>query len=138
LNTAIKEKNVDKIQRLTEQFDTLIGQVEVKEVRRLEVCDSITSAYKPENRHMNLLNIITLIHEKERKPFTEIRAALKKKIAELAKINKSNQLLLNESLTAIGRNFELLAESQAIPAGYKQTGAMAKQLMRKNIVNHLV
>ncbi len=137
MNTAIKQKEVDKVQRLTGQFDVLIGQIEMLEVRRLELCDDITRAFKPQNRHMNLQGIIALIPEKDKKPFSEIRTSLKEKINELSKVNTSNRLLLHESISVIGKNFEMITESQNRLAGYKQTGTMEKKLVRKNIVNHI-
>ncbi len=137
MNTAIKKKEVEKVQRLTDQFDTLIGQIETIEIRRLELCDSITKALRPEHRHMNLQNIITLVPEKEQESFTEIRSSLKKKITELARINTSNQLLLNESLVAIGMNFKLIAQSHHVDTGYKQTGAIQKQPVHRHIINHV-
>ncbi len=137
MNTAIKEKDVEKVQWLTDQFDNFMARIEILEMRRLELCDSITKAGKTENRHLNLQNIIALVPGEERKSFEDIRASLKKNIANLAKINTANQLLLNESLKAIEKNFELFAQSQTIPSGYKQSGVMERKSIRKNIVNQV-
>lgn len=137
MNKAIKEKNVDSVQRLTNSFDISLAQIEIIETRRLDLCDTITRALQPHSRHLSLQNIIALLPEEEQAFFIEIRTSLKKKISELAAINTSNQLLLKESLVAIGKNFELFAESQNRHAGYKQTGTMATQSVRRNIVNHV-
>lgn len=137
MNTAIKEKEVNRVQRLTGQFDVLTGQIEALEVRRLELCDEITLAFKPQNKHLNLLSVIALIPQKEQKSFLEIRTSLKEKINEMSRTNTSNQLLLHESITVISKNFELIAESQNRLAGYKQTGTMEKKLVQKNIINHI-
>ena len=137
LNDAIKEKNVDAVQMLTARYDTYIGQIEMLEVRRLELCDAIARALKPQSNHMNLQNLIALMPEELRKPFAELRKSLKSKIDELVRINTSNQLLLNESLEVIKKNFDLVSQFQNKFAGYKQSGTMDKTTVKKNILNQI-
>ena len=135
MSNAIKEKNVDLVQMLTGKYDTIIGQVEFIEARRLELCDRIAKTVKPENHHMNLINLIKIMPKEEQKPFTELRASLKGKIDELVKINTSNRLLLNESLMAIKKNFELFSQFQNKFNGYKKSGTMDKKTVKRTIVN---
>ena len=137
MSNAIKEKNVDLVQMLTGKYDNFIWQVELLEVRRLELCDRITKTVKPQNHHMNLQNLIFIMPKEERKPFTELRASLKGKIDELVRINISNRLLLNESLKAINKNFELFSQIQMKFNGYKKSGTMDKKTVKKNIVNQI-
>ncbi len=137
MNSAIKGKDVVKVQRYTAQFDACIGQIEVLEIKRLELCDGIAQVFKPKNRHLNLQSIIALMPEDKQKIISKTRASLKSKINDLVKINISNQLLLNESLLVIGKNFELVTRFQNKLAGYKHTGAMDKEPVRKNIVNQI-
>ena len=137
MSNAIKEKNVDLVQMLTGKYDNFIWQVELLEVRRLELCDRITKTVKPQNHHMNLQNLILIMPKEERKPFTELRASLKGKIGELVRINTSNGLLLNESLEAINKNFELFSQIQNKFNGYKKSGTMDKKTVKKSIVNQI-
>lgn len=137
LNRAIKEKKVDLVQMLTARYDTYIGQIEILEVRRLELCDNITKALKPQNHHMNLQNIIAIMPKESQKSFSELRKSLKSKIDELVRINTSNQILLNESLEVIKKNFEMVSQFQNKFAGYKQTGTMDKKTVKKSIVNQI-
>lgn len=137
MSNAIKEKNVDLVQMLTGKYDNFIWQVELLEVRRLELCDRITKTVKPQNHHMNLQNLIFIMPKEERKPFTELRASLKGKIGELVRINTSNGLLLNESLEAINKNFELFSQIQNKFNGYKKSGTMDKKTVKKSIVNQI-
>ncbi len=137
MNQAIKQKEVDDVKQLTSRFDTYIEQVDMLESRRLEICDAIAREIKSEKQHMNLHNIITLLPKEKQQPFLEIRTSLKFKINELSKVNISNQLLLKESLIAIGKKFELILQSQNSIAGYKHTGNMDKEPIRKNIFNHI-
>jgi len=137
MNRSIKEKSVDEVKQLTSRFDTYIEQVERLESRRLEICDAIVKEHKPQKQHLNLRTIITLLPEEEQRPFLDIRTSLKAKINELSKLNISNELLLKESLAAIGKKFELITHSQNNIAGYKHTGNMDKDPVRKSIVNHI-
>ena len=137
LNNAIKEKKVDSVQMLTARYDTYIGQIEMLEVRRLELCDAIARALKPQNHHMNLQNLIAIMPEDLQEAFSELRKSLKSKIDELVRINTSNQLLLNESLEVIKKNFDLVSQFQNKFAGYKQSGTMDKTTVKKNILNQI-
>ena len=137
LNDAIKEKNVDAVQMLTAGYDTYIGQIELLEVRRLEFCDAIAKALKPQNNHMNLQNLIAIMPKELQKPFSELRTSLKSKVSELLRINTSNQLLLNESLEGIKKNFDLVSQLQNRFAGYKQSGARDKTPVKKNLLNQI-
>ena len=137
MNRAIKAKGVDEVKQLTSRFDTCVVQVDLLEAKRLELCDAIAKEHKSEHQHLNLRRIITLLPEKEQKEFLDIRTSLKTKIHELSKVNISNQLLLKESLTAIGKKFELISYAQNIKSGYKHTGSMDTGQVRKSIVNQI-
>lgn len=137
MNNAIKDKNVDTVQTLTAKYDIYIGQVEMLEVRRLELCDNMAKALKPERHHMNLQNLIAIMPKEQQKSFSELRKSLKSKIDKLVRINTSNQLLLNESLDVIKKNFDLVSQIQNKFAGYKQTGTMDKKSVKKSIVNQI-
>ena len=137
MNGAIKEKEVARVQLLTALYDTLIGQIEILEVRRLEVCDAISRALMLKSRHTNLHGIIQHLPNEDQGSFTHIRDSLKSKMQELVRINTSNQILLNESLQAIGKNFELLARQQSKFANYKKSGAMSNEIVKKSIVNQI-
>lgn len=137
MNAAIKKKDVDTVKILTARYDEYIGQIETLENKRLELCDGITKALKPQNRHMNLKSIIAMMPKEQQKPFSDIGTSMKKKINELSRLNTSNQILLNESLTAIGKKFELITQFQNKLAGYKQSGTIDKEQVRRNIINHI-
>lgn len=137
MNDAIKEKKVDSVQMFAARYDTYIGQIETLEVRRLELCDAIARALKPQSHHMNLQNLITIMPKELQESFSELRTSLKSKIDELVRINTSNQLLLNESLEVIKKNFDLVSQFQNKFAGYKQSGTMDKTTVKKNILNQI-
>ena len=137
MNAGIKEKKVARVQLLTALYDTIIGQVEILEVRRLEVCDALSRALMLKSRHTNLHGLIHHLPKEDQGYFIHLRDSLKGKLQELVKINTSNQILLNESLLAIGKNFELFVQQQSKFANYKQSGTMSKETVNKSIVNHI-
>ncbi len=137
MNDAIKGKEVARVQLLTALYDTTIGQIEVLEVRRLEVCDAISQTLMLKTRHTNLHGLLQYIPKEERESFALLRDSLKTRLQELVRTNTSNQILLNESLQAIGKNFEILVQQQSKFANYKKSGAMSKETVKKSIVNHI-
>lgn len=137
MNTALKIKDLAKVQRFTTQFDVCIAQVEMLETRRLEACDALTRLLSPKNKHLNLQSIISLIPGEKRIPLVKIHTALKENINALIKLNTANQILLNESLVAISKNFEIIVQEQDKHSGYKRSGAKDTKSIRRSIVNHI-
>jgi hypothetical protein len=137
MNIAIKTGTIDTVKNLTEMYDSIFVLIEALETKRLELCDAITAACKPECRHLNLQNIIQLSPSGMQPEFTTMRKELKEKIKALSALNTSNQILLSESLRIIGKNFELLAVSVNKLAGYKKSGAMDTGMPHKNLVNQI-
>jgi len=137
MNNAIKENDISKIHTLTSQFDEYVVQIEELENIRLELCDKIAEVSKSESKHLNLQQIIQLLPKKSAGPFMQIKIELKKKMFVLNKINSSNQILLNESLLLIKKEFEFMTQVQNRLSGYGQNGKIETKTIRRSIVNHI-
>ncbi len=138
MNHAIKEKNVEAVHSMTGIYDSIIGQIDTLEAKRLEICDGIAQKGNPPKKHMTLQSALTLLSKKEQEPFFDLRKALKDKVNSLSRINTANELMLNETLLAVSKKFELITHFEVKKGSYKNTGTMDTATVRRNIVNQIV
>jgi flagellar biosynthesis/type III secretory pathway chaperone len=137
MNKAIKKNDINKIHILTSQFDEYTGQIDQMETKRLELCDKIALISKSKLKHLTLQQIIQLLPGNYVQSFIQIKTELKQKILDLKKINSSNQILLNESLLLIKKDFEFMAKIKNKLNGYGQNGKIDTKTTQRNIVNHI-
>jgi hypothetical protein len=137
MNAALKIKDVDGVRKSAHRFDSLSVKIESLEGKRLAMCDELGRRSADARRHAGLQGIMDALPENEQREFTAIRRELKNSITALAGLSTSNQLLVEESLLALNKNFDIIAQTRNKPAGYKQTGVVARQSVRKNLVNQI-
>lgn len=137
MNEAIKQKQVEEVQTLTGQYDEYLGQIELQEQKRQQICTNLVQKTATQENPLNLVGIIKSIPQEYQKSFQLVREALKKSISQLFKINTSNQILLNESLLAIKNKFSLVTQFQNKLSGYQGNGSVANDQIRRNIVNQI-
>ena len=137
MNSAIKKNDINEIHALTCKFDEYTGQIDQLETKRLEICDKIAILSKSESKHLNLQQIIQLLPKNSAQSFMRLKIELKQKLLDLKKINSSNQILLNESLLLIKKDFEFMARLQNKLSGYGQNGKIEVKAVKRSIVNHI-
>jgi flagellar biosynthesis/type III secretory pathway chaperone len=138
MNAAIKAGDVAGVQRLSSRYDQMLGRVEQAEERRLSQCDAIAAEHDLAGRHLNVSRIIDLLTDTETKNrLIALRAALKQKVGELAEINCSNRILLEEGLRTVAKTFEMATKAGSPPAGYEKKGRKDTRTVSRSIINQL-
>jgi len=135
MNAALKQKQLEEIQRLNMNYDAYVGRIEEFEEQRLAVCDEIAKTM--DKRHVNIATIIEVLNEDQRGTLTRYRSLLKEKIGQISRINTSNFILLEASLAAISKNVEVIARSQEKYQGYGQGGVKASRKVSRSIINKI-
>ncbi len=137
MREAIKRKDLHDVQQTTSHYDTRVGRIEDIEERRLAVCDSLCEALGKAKRHLNLSGIIGALPPDTRTSLAQLRSQLKDKISQLSRLNTSNNILLEASLAAVAKSFEVMARSHQRLDGYGRTGTPASKTVSRNIVNKI-
>lgn len=135
MNEAIKSRDIDAVRSFTLNYDNGFVKIESLEERRLAVSDGIRQSLGLAGRHLTLQQLAAAVPEKERAELLALRSTLRKRVGELSGLNVSNRVLLEESLAAVAKNFELVMMTQNSAAVYGQGGTMAREPVRRNIVN---
>ncbi len=135
MNDAIKSSDLSLIGNATERYDTLSGQMEDLEERRLGVCREIAALPHVGRHHLTLRDIIGLITGPKKSTLIDLRNTLRKNIMELTRLNTENNILLRESLSAITKSFEVVSVRTSAGAGYKRSGSAGPTTTVKHLIN---
>lgn len=138
INQALREEKLDDVQKHIAQYDDLTGKAEDLEERRLAICDEIALKAGISRRHPNLTHILEKIPANLQSGLEEKRTALKQRAREIANINLSNKIILEQRLSHIAGMFDLIAKhSRPKPAGYQRGGAVDQSPSRITLVNRI-
>ncbi len=123
MNRALKEQNAAEVKRASACYDELTCHVEQLEEQRLETCDALCQELSSPVEHTALSAIIEVLGKERSNGLPALRDQLKLTLAELIRVNASNQVLLEESLEMFGKTLDMLARSGSKPVGYQRQGA---------------
>jgi len=135
MNDAVKSSDLSAIRNTTERYDTLSGQMEELEERRLGICRLVASLPGIGRHHLTLRDIIALVPSPLKGTLTQLRNSLRRNIMELSSLNTENNILLDESLTAITKSFEVVSVRTTAPSGYKRSGNAGPTTTVKHLIN---
>jgi flagellar biosynthesis/type III secretory pathway chaperone len=136
MNEALKSRDVEAVRSFTVSYDNGFVKIESLEERRLAIADMLKESLGLSARHVTLLQVAEALVARERDELVALRAALRKRIAELSRLNVANRILLEESLSAMAKNLELVMTTRKDAAVYGQGGTLAREPLRRSIVNH--
>lgn len=136
MNGALKANKAAEVQTISARYDELVCRLEQLEENRVVICDAVAKTLNAGSRHLTLPKVIEALPEERRGAFVELRARLRERMRELARINTSNQVLLNEALTDISRTVEMLAVSRNTFTPY-QRGKKQQEAARRPLFNRV-
>jgi len=123
INKSIKDNNTTALNQQTSQYDEQIFQLEKMEEQRIECCGALMHQYGfGDNQPVKLARIIGNTPASRKARLEQVQAALRKRIQELANINTSNRILLEDSLGIIENTFSMIRKAANPVAGYRQKG----------------
>jgi flagellar biosynthesis/type III secretory pathway chaperone len=134
MNTALKEGKPAVVQESSFQYDEMVVQLEACEEERLSIGDRLAQELKCAHRHASITQLAAMLPPKDGERLCMVRNKLKQKIKDLATINMSNQILLEEGIYAISKIFDIIRNNMNTKlAGYQPHGAKARP-DRKSVV----
>lgn len=110
-NNAIKNNDLDSLQKYTIVYDEHICQIEKLEENRIQLCKDLSQTDSSSNKPVKLDTILKTAPENIKERIHEIRSSLKEKIKHLYRINTSNQILIQEAMNLITTTFTIVGNS---------------------------
>ncbi|MBN1306374.1 MAG: flagellar export chaperone FlgN [Chitinispirillaceae bacterium] len=137
-NIAIREENIDKIDRQRAIQDETICRIEKLEEQRVACCTLLARSLGIVKKPLRL----AMLFEKMERPWRErletVQQSLKEKINELSNISGSNRILIEEGLRMVGKTFSLLQQAGRKYAAYGERGQSVTGPARQPFINRTV
>lgn len=110
-NKAIRENDLEAMQRHTAFHDEKIIMIEKLEEKRIACCKEISQSVGIFSQQLKLASIIEKAPNQMRESLSRVQTALKEKLNYLSNINISNRILLEEALGMIDATFSMFRQS---------------------------
>lgn len=123
LRVEILNRDLEKITSLTANIDQIAGKVESVELERRDFLINCEINEREILSYRNLFRLLNIGKEDELyKNYTK----LKEKIKEVARINRGNQIMLQEGILAFRSNIDLIIASKRKSVVYDNRGYNSK------------
>lgn len=111
-NKSLRDNNIPEIHSFTQRQDEQICQIEKLEEQRIEYSLLIAKKLGIKTKDPKLANLIEHAPSSLKQHLISLHTTLKKEISDLAKLNVSNQLLLENAMSIINCTFAFIKQSQ--------------------------
>jgi flagellar biosynthesis/type III secretory pathway chaperone len=136
-NSAIKNNDLGAMQQHTAIHDEMICQIEKLEEQRLDCSQILSILLGLETPAAKISNLLEQMPPVWQSRLSKVQKILKEKIFELSKINKSNQILLEEAILIINGTFALLQKPSVKYAQYGKKGAATNRTASLSLINRI-
>ena len=124
-NKALRESDLAAIQQHTNSQDEQTFAIEQLEEQRIECLGTLSQALGLHTAHPGMQTVLEIIPQTWRERLSHIHASLKQKITDLAQINTSNQILIEDALTILNSTFTALRQPSEKFSQYGGKGTTA-------------
>ena len=112
-NRAIRENDIENIDRQRSVQDATICRIEKLESERRSCCAVLAQSYGIVKQPLKLAMLIEKVPKQWCDRLGELQRALKDRLAELAKISASNRILLEEGMRMVQATFGFVRQAAA-------------------------
>lgn len=107
---VIVKGDLEKLQKITDAEQIVIGKINKLEKKRTEVAKDIALVLARDEETLKISDIIEILEKQpeEQKRLVEVYEKLKDTLNKISTVNEMNKSLINESLDFIGYNMNLL------------------------------
>lgn len=137
-NSAIREENLEEIDKQRTIQDETICRLEKLENERRLCCSDLASRLGITRRQVKLSMLLSKMPETWRERIGEVHKALKEKVTELSRFSVSNRILLEEGLKVVTHTFGAIQRSGNRFAIYGHGGKPAAGGALQSIINRTV
>lgn len=126
---VIIQNNLESLQKITEQEQSIVDIVNVLEKRRSEVIVNIAIVMNRKAEELTLNDIIRMLEKQpeEQKRLSRIHEKLKRTVQRLVGINHQNRELIEQSLEMIEFNMNLIQSTRMSPGNNYTKTAVSSQ-----------
>lgn len=137
-NSAVKNDDLEAIQKYTRAYDEHICQIERLEEKRVLLCTTISGSGAKAVNSVKLDSILTKASSDVQSRIRDVRNNLKRKIQLLSKVNTSNQILIHEAMELIATTFKIIGNEGNRFSPYNGKGKGAVPVSTQRIFNKIV
>ncbi|MBN1575570.1 MAG: flagellar protein FlgN [Chitinispirillaceae bacterium] len=137
-NSALKEENIDKIDRQRAIHDETICRIEKLEDQRISCCTSLARSLGIVKKPLRLAMLLEKMEQPWRERLEAVQQSLKEKINELSNIGNSNRILLEEGLRMVGQTFSMMQQAGRKYTAYGKRGQSVTGPARQSLINRTV
>jgi hypothetical protein len=137
-NGAIKENDIEMIQKKTTEQDEHICSIERLEESRNNCCKALHQQFNIAINNIKLTHIIDKMPENWKSRLAQLHSSLKAVIQELSFINSSNRILLEEADRIIGKTLTYIIKPVNPHYSYSQQGKVPVKRSEFTFYNNII
>ena len=137
-NTAIKEEDLEKIDRQRAIHDETICRIEKLEEQRNECCSVLARSLGIVKKPLRMTMLLEKVPQQWKERLGSIQRQLKEKINELSNIGISNRILLEEGLRMVGHTFSMMQEAGSKYTAYGTRGQSVSGPALQSLINRTI
>lgn len=138
LNKALRENNIEEIDRLRKLYDESVYHIEKLEEQRVSYCATLKELLGIKTTHLNISTLINFIPEKWKQKLSHFQNRMKKILEELSSITISNKILIEESIKVMNSSILNIYKFKSKYSCYKRSGKQEKNYSFNGILNKTV
>ena len=119
---AISEKNVERIQEITNEKNTVVLKLKIVADTREKIVKCISSQYNVNTTILTLSQLVKLADEPYVTRFKKYYEILQKLVRELQRINTANYIFFRHSLQYVQNAIQILMNNNGKNEKYNRTG----------------
>lgn len=126
---VIIKNNLEALQNITEQEQSVVNKVTALEKKRSEVIINIAIVMNRKPEELTLAEIVKMLKNQpeEQKRLSDIHSNLKRTVEKLVSINYQNKSLIEQSLEMIEFNMNLIQSTRMSPGNNYTKSAVSSQ-----------
>lgn len=135
---ALVSVNVPDIERLTKDEEQIVTSIGKLEQIRKKITNQILSDLKVTEIEDSFMDMLALCNKKNADELIKVHNQLKDILKEVSNSNKINETLIQQALSVVNYNINVMSEAQATPTYNANPNENTQAKVNKNLFDRLV
>ena len=135
---ALVSVNVPDIERLTKDEEQIVTSIGKLEQIRKKITNQILSDLKVTEIEDSFMDMLALCDKKNADELIKVHNQLKDILKEVSNSNKINETLIQQALSVVNYNINVMSEAQATPTYNPNPNENTQAKVNKNLFDRLV
>ena len=135
---ALVSVNVPDIERLTKDEEQIVTSIGKLEQIRKKITNQILSDLKVTEIEDSFMDMLALCDKKNADELIKVHNQLKDILKEVSNSNKINETLIQQALSVVNYNINVMSEAQATPTYNANPNENTQAKVNKNLITILI